>query len=335
MSYVSKRWRTGGRVSQRATAFARWRPHSGIAPVSLRRWAQDPRFRAVQVVADPVPAPARLVVILDATGVRVEGVDVETVGAADRAAAMRWAGRRVAVYAHGAPTDMRKGFDSLCGMVTERLARNPLSGDVFLFVSRDRIRAKVLHFDGTGLCLVCEAPGARAVRGAVAGRGRRSDDAHRQRARSVSRWQRPRGPDAAHPAAADAVFACLGSPADDLLPGIVVPLAEERDVDTLRQISLLLERENQRLITKNLQLTAELARLRGLPEVAQLTFVVEQTLQQTRDGDPRRRGGAAVGAAAARAAGPRAPRATGLADRRGAARAAGGSARDARPAAAP
>ncbi|MCC7181482.1 MAG: IS66 family insertion sequence element accessory protein TnpB [Acidobacteria bacterium] len=66
---------------------------------------------------------------------------------------MRWAGRRVAVYAHGAPTDMRKGFDSLCGMVTEQLARNPLSGDVFLFVSRDRIRAKVLHFDGTGLCL--------------------------------------------------------------------------------------------------------------------------------------------------------------------------------------
>jgi transposase len=70
--------------------------------------------------------------------------------------------------------------------------------------------------------------------------------------------------------------------ADDLLRGIVVPLAEERDVDTLRQISLLLERENQRLIAKNLQLTAELARLRGLPEVAQLTFAVEQTLQQTR-----------------------------------------------------
>jgi transposase len=64
--------------------------------------------------------------------------------------------------------------------------------------------------------------------------------------------------------------------------GIVVPLTEERDVETLRQISLLLERENQRLITKNLQLTAELARLRGLPEVAQLTFAVEQTLQQTR-----------------------------------------------------
>ena len=62
----------------------------------------------------------------------------------------------------------------------------------------------------------------------------------------------------------------------------MVPLTEERDVETLRQIRLLLERENQRLITKNLALTAELARLRGLPEVTQLTFVVEQTLHQTR-----------------------------------------------------
>jgi transposase len=28
-----------------------------------------------------------------------------------------------------------------------------LSGDVFLFVSRDRVRAKVLQWDGTGLCV--------------------------------------------------------------------------------------------------------------------------------------------------------------------------------------
>jgi transposase len=48
---------------------------------------------------------------------------------------------------------MRKGFDSLCALVTEQLTRNPLNGDVYLFVSRDRVRAKVLHFDGTGLCL--------------------------------------------------------------------------------------------------------------------------------------------------------------------------------------
>ena len=70
----------------------------------------------------------------------------------------------------------------------------------------------------------------------------------------------------------------------------MVSLTDERDVETLRQISLLLERENQRLITKNLQLTAELARLRGWPEVAQLTLAVEQTLQQARaailEGEP-------------------------------------------------
>ena len=50
----------------------------GIAPVSLRRWAQDPRFRPVRVIADAGPAVTRLVVVIDTAGVRVEGVDVET-----------------------------------------------------------------------------------------------------------------------------------------------------------------------------------------------------------------------------------------------------------------
>ena len=73
----------------------------------------------------------------------------------------------------------------------------------------------------------------------------------------------------------------------------MVKLSEEYDVDTLRQISLLLDRENQRLIAKNLQLTAELARLRGIPDVEQLTFTVQHDLRQARtqifqprDGEP-------------------------------------------------
>jgi transposase len=66
---------------------------------------------------------------------------------------MRWHGRRVTVLAYGTPTDMRKGFDGLCALVTLGLQRDPLSGDVYLFLSRDRIRAKVLHWDGTGLCV--------------------------------------------------------------------------------------------------------------------------------------------------------------------------------------
>jgi hypothetical protein len=52
----------------------------------------------------------------------------------------------------------------------------------------------------------------------------------------------------------------------------MIDLTQERDVETLRQIGLLLERENHRLITKTLQLTAELARVRGLPNPEQLAL---------------------------------------------------------------
>jgi transposase len=48
---------------------------------------------------------------------------------------------------------MRKGFDGLCALVTQGLHCDPLSGDIFIFVSRDRIRAKTVQWDGTGLCL--------------------------------------------------------------------------------------------------------------------------------------------------------------------------------------
>ena len=61
--------------------------------------------------------------------------------------------RQVAVYAFGGPVDLRKGFDGLSALVSQGLRRNPLSGDVFVFVNRTRKRAKVLLWDGTGLCI--------------------------------------------------------------------------------------------------------------------------------------------------------------------------------------
>ena len=64
---------------------------------------------------------------------------------------MIWNGRSVRVYARSAPTDLRKGFDGLSSLVREDLGREPTSGDLYLFVSRNRIRAKVLLWDGTGL----------------------------------------------------------------------------------------------------------------------------------------------------------------------------------------
>jgi transposase len=56
-------------------------------------------------------------------------------------------------FAYTAPVDMRKGYDGLSALVREGLKRDPLSGDLYLFVSRNRIRAKVLLWDGTGLCV--------------------------------------------------------------------------------------------------------------------------------------------------------------------------------------
>jgi transposase len=61
--------------------------------------------------------------------------------------------RGVSVYAYAEPCDMRKSFDTLASLVTEQLRRDVLAGDLYLFVGKDRKRAKVLYFDGTGLCL--------------------------------------------------------------------------------------------------------------------------------------------------------------------------------------
>lgn len=61
--------------------------------------------------------------------------------------------RAVRVFALAEPVDMRKGFDGLHAIVVSRLGQDPLSGDLFLFANRTRRRAKVLLWDGTGLCI--------------------------------------------------------------------------------------------------------------------------------------------------------------------------------------
>ena len=61
--------------------------------------------------------------------------------------------RQVAVWAYGAAADLRKGFDGLSALVSQGLGCDPLSGDCYLFVNATRKRAKVLLWDGTGLCI--------------------------------------------------------------------------------------------------------------------------------------------------------------------------------------
>jgi len=48
-------------------------------------------------------------------------------------------------------TDMRKGFDSLSGVVRSQMGRDPLSGEVFIFVNRGRTTVKLLHWEHGGL----------------------------------------------------------------------------------------------------------------------------------------------------------------------------------------
>ena len=62
--------------------------------------------------------------------------------------------RGLTVFMYGEPVDMRKSFDTLSALVAHEMKRDLLEGDLFLFVGRDRKRAKVLYFDGTGLCLL-------------------------------------------------------------------------------------------------------------------------------------------------------------------------------------
>jgi len=59
--------------------------------------------------------------------------------------------RRLRVFAYGTPVDMRRGFDGLYALVSNNLKQDVLCGELFLFVSRTRKRAKVLFWDGTGL----------------------------------------------------------------------------------------------------------------------------------------------------------------------------------------
>ena len=61
--------------------------------------------------------------------------------------------RQVSVLAFATAVDMRKSFDSLSALVVEHLKRDAVDGNLFLFVGKDRRRAKVLYWDGTGLCV--------------------------------------------------------------------------------------------------------------------------------------------------------------------------------------
>lgn len=51
------------------------------------------------------------------------------------------------------PCDMRKSFDGLFNEVVLRLGEDPCSGSLHVFSNRSHTIVKMLHWDGTGLCI--------------------------------------------------------------------------------------------------------------------------------------------------------------------------------------
>lgn len=51
------------------------------------------------------------------------------------------------------PADMRKSFDGLAGLVQNNLENNPYSGDVFIFINKQRNKIKLLHWQGISFTL--------------------------------------------------------------------------------------------------------------------------------------------------------------------------------------
>jgi transposase len=56
-------------------------------------------------------------------------------------------------YLYTGTTDMRKGFDSLCGIITAQMNQNALSGAVFIFFNKKHNQVKLLLFEGDGFAI--------------------------------------------------------------------------------------------------------------------------------------------------------------------------------------
>lgn len=59
----------------------------------------------------------------------------------------------VKYYLYQCPADMRKGFDSLSGIVSSQMQGQVLDGSVFIFLNRSRTHIKLLHWEGDGFAL--------------------------------------------------------------------------------------------------------------------------------------------------------------------------------------
>lgn len=57
------------------------------------------------------------------------------------------------VFVYSGSCDMRKGFDSLSGIVNNEMDLNPMNGYLFVFFNKMRTHVKILTWDIDGYCI--------------------------------------------------------------------------------------------------------------------------------------------------------------------------------------
>jgi len=61
--------------------------------------------------------------------------------------------RQTNYWLYHVETDMRKGFDSLHGIIKNELRKEIFEGDIFIFINKRRNQIKLLHWEGDGLSM--------------------------------------------------------------------------------------------------------------------------------------------------------------------------------------
>ena len=56
-------------------------------------------------------------------------------------------------WLYSEPTDMRKSFHTLTGLVTNRIGADARNGDVYVFINKRRNRVKLLHYERGGMVI--------------------------------------------------------------------------------------------------------------------------------------------------------------------------------------
>jgi len=59
------------------------------------------------------------------------------------------------IWLHTQPTDMRKSYRGLLGLIKQPLKENPLIG-YFVFINRRKTQMKILYFEVSGYCIWCK-----------------------------------------------------------------------------------------------------------------------------------------------------------------------------------